>query len=283
MRSHALDRSQVLPFSGASDLQHRIARSFALITDWNAALHGRFALDDVVKVLMRQTQAAYVGVSRLSQDRVQTVASATHPLSHSTDMRISGATLRYLRDTRDLSELLPGSIWRFSELKHDVGFDRSQVAEQMRREPAVITVVTVILEAGEDRIDGFDMLFEIAPKVHPELPVNIITQALADAWGVRSPGLVSALIGAQSRSRARRIDGPRTGILGEQNPCRLSRAEQRLCHLLLAGEKAKSIAEILGISMATVRSHLSNIYSKTQTSGQVELIATINAERGAAA
>ena len=232
---------------------------------------------------MRQTQAAYVGVSRLSQDRVQTVASATHPLSHSTDMRISGATLRYLRDTRDLSELLPGSIWRFSELKHDVGFDRSQVAEQMRREPAVITVVTVILEAGEDRIDGFDMLFEIAPKVHPELPVNIITQALADAWGVRSPGLVSALIGAQSRSRARRIDGPRTGILGEQNPCRLSRAEQRLCHLLLAGEKAKSIAEILGISMATVRSHLSNIYSKTQTSGQVELIATINAERGAAA
>ena len=61
---------------------------------------------------------------------------------------------------------------------------------------------------------------------------------------------------------------------------RLSRAELRVCQLLAAGDKAKDIAEVLGVSVATVRTHLRNIYAKTNTSGQIELIAVINAEKG---
>ena len=281
MRSHPLDRSQVLPFSGASDLQHRIARSFALITDWNAALHGVFPLEDVVKVLTRQTQAAHLSLVRIDHDRVLSIAAASHPLAQSAAARISGATVRYLRDTREISALAPGSIWRFSELKHEDGFARSDVAAEMARFPEIVAVSTVILEAGEGRIDALDMLFDSPPNPHPELPVGIITQALADAWEVRAPGLVSRLIGTKTRSRAGHT--PAIGILSKQNPSGLSRSEQRLCQMLVTGEKAKDIAEMLGISIATVRTHLRNIYSKTGASGQVELISIINAEKGAGA
>jgi DNA-binding CsgD family transcriptional regulator len=49
--------------------------------------------------------------------------------------------------------------------------------------------------------------------------------------------------------------------------------------MLASGEKAKAIAEALELSVATVRTHLRNIYAKTETNGQVELIALLNDRR----
>ena len=55
---------------------------------------------------------------RLDHNRVLSIAAASHPFAQSAAVRISGATVRYLRDTREISALVPGSIWRLSELKH---------------------------------------------------------------------------------------------------------------------------------------------------------------------
>ena len=66
--------------------------------------------------------------------------------------------------------------------------------------------------------------------------------------------------------------GPVRSILGPSNPAGLSRAEYRICALLGVGLTARLISERLGITEATVRSHLRNIYAKTSTSGQYELL-----------
>jgi DNA-binding CsgD family transcriptional regulator len=62
---------------------------------------------------------------------------------------------------------------------------------------------------------------------------------------------------------------------------RLSPAEKRVLDHLLAGRSAREIAELLVLSQATVRSHLSRIYAKLDVSGQVELLARASSPGGA--
>lgn len=61
-------------------------------------------------------------------------------------------------------------------------------------------------------------------------------------------------------------------ILTSGNPAGLSKAEYRVCSLLVRGFGAKAISGSLGVSESTVRSHLRSIYSKTNTHGQRELM-----------
>lgn len=55
----------------------------------------------------------------------------------------------------------------------------------------------------------------------------------------------------------------------------LTPAEQRIVSLLSAGNSAPRTAEILQSSLHTIHSHLKNIFAKTQTSSQNELIALV--------
>ena len=55
----------------------------------------------------------------------------------------------------------------------------------------------------------------------------------------------------------------------------LTPAEQRIVSLLSAGKGAPRAAEILQSSLHTIHSHLKNIFAKTETSSQNELIALV--------
>lgn len=61
------------------------------------------------------------------------------------------------------------------------------------------------------------------------------------------------------------------------NAFTLSKAEARLIPLLLQGKTPAEIAQILDLKLPTVRSHLSNIFAKTGTTRQQELIRLIGA------
>jgi len=61
-------------------------------------------------------------------------------------------------------------------------------------------------------------------------------------------------------------------ILSAENPARLSRAEYRVCLKLSRGRTLESAQCELGVTRATIRTHLRNIYAKTNTSCQSELI-----------
>ncbi|HEY3887470.1 MAG TPA: helix-turn-helix transcriptional regulator [Caulobacteraceae bacterium] len=52
---------------------------------------------------------------------------------------------------------------------------------------------------------------------------------------------------------------------------RLTAAQARVAGLLLDGAKPKAMAEALGLSVHTVRTHLASVYEKTETAGQADL------------
>lgn len=64
-------------------------------------------------------------------------------------------------------------------------------------------------------------------------------------------------------------------ILSAENPARLSRAEYRVCLKLSRGRTLESVQFELGVTRATVRTHLRNIYAKTNTTSQPELISRL--------
>lgn len=278
------DRTEVVPFANAGDLQQRVARSLSLLNEWHAAISGRAAMAEVLTVLVRQTGARNVALYRHRRGRTGQIAGAVRPHEGNTPETSRGGLTGFLKVIR-ADHLTPGSIWQLSRLKSAPGFARSAAAHEWQHRDDLKDVVLVILQADGDQVDALELIFDTTPDVHPELPPVLMTQALADAWAMRAPGLVSRMIRKNERSRgtspARDLAG--RAILSGDNPCALSRAEQRVCHLLAAGQKAKAIAVELGVSVATVRTHLRNIYAKTDTGGQVELITLISDNNGLAA
>lgn len=270
------DRTQLVPFENASDLHFRIARSFDLINHWNAALSGQYHFDDVITIMTRQVQAATLSLFRYEDGRAQSISTQARALDDYQPTASTGTLLAFLLAT-DPHALTPGTIWRLSTIRKMPGFDQSQAATEWNAKPGLIEVSIVIIGNEDGKIDALEMCFDHKPEVNADIPPALITQAMANAWSLRAPGLITRLIKNKTRSRSRRIDS--TYILGPDNPAALSRAEQRVCHLVVDGENAKTISERLGLSVSTVRTHLRSIYAKTETTGQVNLISLIQQQR----
>lgn len=277
-RSTAKDRTQVLPFAEASDLQLRIARSFALVNDWNAALNGHFPIAEVMDIFTRQVSARNVTLYRLVGRSVRTIASSARAHDRLTPENASGALARYLVD-HHTDALSPGSIWRLKDLRKEEAFASNSAKTEWNARPEIIEVSVIVLEHTETQTDLIEMIFDSAPNPVPELPPSIITQAMADAWELRAAGLITRTIKSFGRTRRSATGDPGRDVLSPENPFALSRAEQRVCQLLADGTKPKEIAQTLGVSVSTVRSHLRNLFAKTDTSGQIDLIALISEGR----
>lgn len=276
------DRSQTLPFAGASDLQFRMARCFAMLTDFASALHGRIALSDVTQGLIRQVDGANLVFYRLSKQggTPGVITDAVRRADAQRPERPTGTLARQLLD-RHGNAMVAGSIWRLSGLKDDTGFATSPAGREWLPRTDLVEVSLIVLEQTRDHLDVIEIQFEQPPNRHRDIPTTMITGSMAEAWAARESGLISRLIAANGRTRGSALAAGRSagGILGSGNPCGLSRGEQRVCHLLASGLKAAEISTTLGVSIATVRTHLRNIYSKTGTSGQVEVMVRLQQDR----
>ncbi|APE42021.1 hypothetical protein BOO69_00300 [Sulfitobacter alexandrii] len=264
-----------MPFPNATDTHSRIARCFALLNDWHAAIAGHAPLTDVIAVLTRQTSARNISFYRFREDRSVPIAAARRQDDTAAAENSKGTLARYLRATRD-AEIPPGTMLSLSDLRAEAEFPGSAAAAEWDPREDIINVVLIVLADRPGQLDVIEMIFDSIPSLNPDIPPVLVSAALAEAWKMRAPGLITRITLSNIRSRSQSVQVPSSGILSGNNPCGLSRAEQRVCHMLVAGQKAKTIAEELDLSVATVRTHLRNIYSKTQTAGQVELIALVN-------
>jgi DNA-binding NarL/FixJ family response regulator len=80
--------------------------------------------------------------------------------------------------------------------------------------------------------------------------------------------VVNRRISSQPSPRA----GVNRAMLSTSNPAHLSRAEFRVCLLLSRGLSVAGVCSELSLADTTVRSHLRNIYAKSDTSSLAELI-----------
>lgn len=278
-RYNVKDRTDLVPFHGATDSQIRIACSFGLLNDWHAAISGNAPLGDVIDVLTRLLSARNISFYRFKDDRaVHIAASARQGESFGPEKSV-GTLAKYLRATRN-EAIVPGTILKLSELRQEEAFAQSDAADEWDACTKIIDVALVVLADRPDQLDVFEIMYDRAPVTSPEVPSTLVMMALAEAWSLRAPGLITRIILSNLRSRAPAVQAAASSILSSNNPCGLSRAEQRVCQLLVTGQKAKDIGETLRLTVPTVRTHLRNIYAKTQTGGQVELIALVNDPQG---
>lgn len=278
-RYNVKDRTDLVPFHGATDAQIRIACSFGLLNDWHAAISGNAPLVDVIGVLTRMFSARNISFYRYNDDRVLHIAASARQGESFDPEKSRGTLTRYLRATRT-EAIVPGTILTLREIRQEAGFAQSDAAVEWDARKNIVDVALVVLADRPDQLDVLEIIYDAAPDISPEVPPMLVTMALAEAWTLRAPGLITRLTLSNVRSRAGATQAAASSILSSNNPCGLSRAEQRVCQLLVTGKKAKDIGETLRLSVPTVRTHLRNIYSKTQTRGQVDLIALVNDPQG---
>ncbi len=243
--------------------------------DWTCALSDNGELHQALHRLMVSVKAdaAVISRRRSKDDKIKYIARCgvqsgklwgTQPNSHAEHV---------LRDC--VTSAKTGSIWKWS----DVGFLPSDVLPSSHRTMPVdlFEVVVCPLEVKGSHLDCLELHYRHQPK---QYDLDLLTNLLgtfASCWERRSPGLITKKIvqnGMPSCVRSRRDDG--LSLLDVENPAKLSRSEFRVCTLLREGMTVNVIAENLSIGPATVRSHLSSIFSKTGASSQIELLHKLN-------
>lgn len=211
-------------------------------------------------------------VSRIDGDRVRQVCLTDRNAGRLLSERRPHSFARAMLSVSDLP-LRPGVVLSLSGLRAD-GYDgRIAEAKEKADGMGIGDVAVTILGVHAEGYDVLELQFEFPTSEATDAQLTALAPALAICWGDRLPGTAQAIM-AQARCRAvQRADAaPEKDILDPDNPVSLSRSEFRICSMIRAGMVPKDISESLGIRESTMRSHLHSIYSKTGTSGQVDLL-----------
>ncbi|MBY6067228.1 helix-turn-helix transcriptional regulator [Leisingera aquaemixtae] len=165
-----------------------------------------------------------------------------------------------------LDKAKPGLIWykSMSDEEADPMLDRFHSARKL------VELAVIPLSSGKQHTDFLELHFATRPGAVQQALLNIISGTLVRTWTNRSPGLYAeACLKEQRTGRSAEVQAH---LLSMDNPAQLSRAEYRVCVLLSKGQPAKRVQSDLGISKSTLRTHLRNIYAKTQTRNMSELV-----------
>ncbi len=139
--------------------------------------------------------------------------------------------------------------------------------------PLIRDLALAAFESRRGNWDFLELQFATYISTNDRALIEFLTNALSKSWGARLPGIARKFQHRSRFTRARsKAEYRSTAILDVENPAGLSRSEYRICCLIQEGLAAKNIANQLNIQESTVRSHLHSIFSKTETSGQMELL-----------
>ncbi|GGL58231.1 helix-turn-helix transcriptional regulator [Wenxinia marina] len=160
-----------------------------------------------------------------------------------------------------------GSIWYSSLIDCDAGTE----LRQLQRARCLADLVVIVLSVESKAIQFLELHFPHRLTNDSHGLMNALTGPLLSVWANRSPGRFSeALLTGSGNSAALAVSS--ASILSPANPAGLSRAEFRICTLLGSGLSAARVRDELRISQSTLRSHLRQIYAKTETSGIADLL-----------
>jgi len=160
----------------------------------------------------------------------------------------------------------PGMIW-YSSLSGNLD---SPALEHIHRARGLSDLAVIPLTSGSAETDFLELHFMDHPGPVQQALLNTLSSTLVRTWSNRAPGLY--LEACLKTSRTRKPEMPDTHLLSMTNPARLSRAEYRVCVLLSKGQSVKRVSHQLGISASTLRTHLRNIYAKTDIHNMSELV-----------
>jgi DNA-binding CsgD family transcriptional regulator len=243
------------------------------VAGWCGGLHGAMALGEALKSLAVGLNADAAALSRHHhRSEVQPRTVALYDDGQGIRRAYSQDVLGYLFEAARA-----GTAWFISDLLYDTAWKptRGLASWMAARRIEEIVVIPLVHSAQQADYIEFHFARSLAPSERAEIEALVPT--IVRSWAGRKPGLVTQavaderLMEARTRARQSRADWEEP-VLGMSNPAGLSRAEFRVCLLLSRGLSVKGVADGLGLSENTVRSHLRAIYAKTETSGLAELL-----------
>lgn len=249
------------------------------IAGWCGGLHGSMPLTDALKSLATGLGAEAAALSRhlRTEERPRTVALF--------DAREGEDDLPQLRRAlcRDVMGYLyekarPSTVWFLSDLVDDAAWTGTEMLNNWRLTREMDEIVALPLSGNQQQHDYIEFHFAQPLARSERLEIEAMMPTVVRSWAGRKTGLVTQarmddrMVAARSAAQAGKQKKWNEPILGMSNPARLSRAEFRVCLLLSRGLSVKGVTDELGLSEATVRTHLRSIYSKTETSGIAELL-----------
>lgn len=134
--------------------------------------------------------------------------------------------------------------------------------------------------SGEPVLDGIPAAF------HAEDVRELLREALRAAEALRVTGITLERGGYRLRVEplggdriVRYVAVLRGGPVADSSPVRLTRSERKVCELATAGLTKSEIAERLGLSPHTVKTHLRNAYQRLGVGNRVELTRVLSLSR----
>lgn len=249
-------------------LQYNIAD---LIADWCESLHGGFSFSDSLRHFLITVGAEAGMIVRIAHE------NSNQKKFLEIDLREDDPYLPKLKRSyascvlrEYLTKAQSSRLWLSSQaddtlhLYDDPSLAEWQSARSMRE------LIVIVLSTDAHKSEFLELHFrELAtPPLYKSLEALLPT--MCRAWSNRTGGLFSVALQEKcNHFSAKELDQP---ILSCNNPAQLSRSEFRVCMLLSTGLSIASVASELSVCIATVRSHLRAIYSKTNTSGHAELV-----------
>lgn len=256
----------------------RMSESFGFVADWMQALNGKGDLADVLERLMRLVKADAALIARVSivDSTIKYVARCDLQSGKvwPTPPRSFAKTL--------FGDWLPtarkGSIWKLSDVA-SCDYARGPIdADEIHR--PVVEILACPLEKRNGDTDILELQYRHKPAQHDIDFVTMLIGTLSSCWHRRVSGIILKTLTLRRNitciNAAEHRDVP---ILDIENPAQLSRSEFRVCTLLKDGMTVNVIANALSIAPATVRAHLSSVFSKTGTCNQVELLHQLNRQK----
>ncbi|MEM9392893.1 MAG: helix-turn-helix transcriptional regulator [Pseudomonadota bacterium] len=265
--------------------QTRMTRTISIAASWARALQGEPDLAPVLSDFAALLDASSARLLRYEGDKAawRTVCEAVPGRStHTVQTKSHAAQL--LADHRN--DAAVGTVWSFSRMHAEDDPARLAHIEERLEVEGLADVAIVVLQRQGPLLDILEFQFgNRLLEMNENLLVSLAPEVSRN-WCARRSGTFHRMIARYSWGRGSARQCPTSyDILGAHNPCSLSRSEFRVCVLLSQGLLPKQIATQLQIRLCTVRSHLTSIYAKTETSGQLDLMHRLyaaNAQNGPA-
>lgn len=243
------------------------------IADWCEALHGGQSLREAFAHLVRGlgAEAGMLVRTHLNEFRSSRIEMydcrgdySAYPLK---------ATFADGHFGPHLARPRTASVWLGSAHEGEYGANPSPALGEWQAARRMKEFVVLVLCGGPTTRDHIELHFREQLSLEVQASLGAVVPTMARTWAARQVGLITRT--AINKRLSSDLERPGTGmttLLSISNPARLSRAEFRVCLLLSRGLSTLGVSAELCLSEATVRSHLRNIYAKTETSGLPELV-----------
>lgn len=247
--------------------------SLALLAtmEYGAALHGQGSLSGALDRIARATGAQVVRLVQLSDRPRRKLCLASADLHECHERYPPPAELSEPLLQAGIARGRVASVWPYSKAVDDLLVIPSLGIRGWVEARGIVEILCIVLATEESGTFLIELSFQTDPHGAAMALVEAMAPVLAAGWALRDPNTLASMRRA-GLSLVSTQNAPQQPILADSNPAGLTRAEFRICALLAEGNAPRDIPDAIGISEATLRSHLRSIYAKTHTTGQAELI-----------